>query len=144
MKEVKKTDVISGTINIISNGTEIIGDINANGDFRIDGSIQGNINSESKVVLGATGKITGSLNCENADVSGSVDGIVKIKELLFLKSTSNVKGDITTTKLVVESGAMLNGNCTMGSQQSDAPKEVKKGLSLNGSAKKEEHAEATA
>lgn len=110
-----KTPVANGPIlNIIGTGTRIEGAIVCDGDIRIDGSVKGTVTSKAKIVVGPTGSIEGDLFCENADVSGKIFGSIEVTELLFMKSTSYLEGDITTTKFVVEAGAKFNGNCRMG------------------------------
>lgn len=104
----------SGSINIIGQGTTIEGQVNANGDLRIDGIILGSVTSKAKVVIGSTGQVQGDVVCQNADISGSVKGKTTVNELLFLKSTARINGDIITGKLVVEVGASFSGNCHMG------------------------------
>lgn len=111
---VPATPSSSATVNLIGSGTSIEGEIASDGDLRIDGKVKGTITSKSKVVVGATGSIDGDVVCENADVSGKVFGTIEAGDLLFLKASAYVEGDITTTKLVVESGAKFNGSCRMG------------------------------
>jgi len=102
------------SINLIGTGTTIEGDIRSNGDIRIDGTVHGNVYSKAKVVVGSTGLVEGDINCQNADISGTVKGKSGINELLFLKSTSRMNGDIVTGKLIVEVGASFTGSCNMG------------------------------
>jgi len=104
----------SSSINLIGAGTTIEGDIRSNGDIRIDGAVHGQVFSKAKVVIGNTGIIEGDLNCQNADISGTIKGKSTINELLFLKSSSKLNGDIITGKLVVEVGATFTGSCNMG------------------------------
>ncbi|MEO5571098.1 MAG: polymer-forming cytoskeletal protein [Bacteroidia bacterium] len=104
----------SSSINLIGNGTVIEGEIKSNGDIRIDGLIKGSVHSKSKVVLGSTGKIEGDIFCQNADISGYVKGKTTVAEMLFLKSSAIINGDIHTGKLVVEVGAAFTGSCNMG------------------------------
>ena len=110
-------DYTGASINLIGAGTEITGDITCKGDVRIDGMVKGNIHSVSKVVLGSTGKVEGTITCANADISGALSGNIKISELLFLKSSAKIDGDIYTSKMVVESGAIFTGKCHMDSMQ---------------------------
>lgn len=114
-KNTEKTANTAGkTLNLFSEGTVIKGDIKTSNDIRIDGIIEGLIYSDAKVVIGPSGKVIGDIMCQNADVSGKVSGMVSVKELLFLKNTAEVDGDIDTNKLVVEAGAKFNGTCSMG------------------------------
>ncbi|HUX53729.1 MAG TPA: polymer-forming cytoskeletal protein [Williamwhitmania sp.] len=113
MAKYNETETISANINLIGGGTEITGDINSNGDLRIDGILTGNITTKGKVVVGETGRIKGEISCKNADVSGSVEGKISVIDLLALKSSSRVIGDITTGKFSVEPGARFTGYCNM-------------------------------
>lgn len=105
---------ISPAVNLISEGTIIDGEINSNGDIRIDGMVTGTVRSKSKVVIGSTGKVKGEIYCESADVLGSIEGSIEVKGILYLKTSASISGEINTGKLVVESGAVFNGICRMG------------------------------
>ena len=128
------TETGTSSINLIGAGTAVEGDIKSNGDIRIDGTVVGNVISKSKVVVGATGSIDGNVTSQNADVSGSIRGKVTVTELLFLKSSANIQGDIVTGKLVVEVGATFTGTCNMGPMIKD----------MHGSDKQNELKEKTA
>ena len=101
------------SINIMGPGTVVKGEISVNGDFRVDGSLIGNIQCKGKIVVGETGRIEGEINCQNADFSGEVQATVKVAELLTLKETARFSGDITTGKLAIEPGAKFSGTCMM-------------------------------
>jgi cytoskeletal protein CcmA (bactofilin family) len=111
---VRNADNPSSSINLIGAGTGIEGEVSANGDIRVDGTITGGVNSKAKVVIGVTGLIDGNVVCQNADISGTVKGNITVSETLFLKATAKINGDIYTAKLVVEPGASFTGNCNMG------------------------------
>jgi cytoskeletal protein CcmA (bactofilin family) len=101
------------TINLISTGTDITGDIKSNGDIRIDGSLTGNLNTKGKVVIGPTGKVKGEVICKNSEVAGIIEGKIMVGQLLNLKASSKIIGDIVTVKLSIEPGAVFSGNCKM-------------------------------
>ena len=103
----------SPSIDVIESTTKIVGDIVSKADFRIDGIVEGNITTTGKVVVGKSGKISGKLNCSNADVSGSISGHIQISETLSLMSESYIQGDITTAKLSVEEGAQVDATIVM-------------------------------
>lgn len=100
-------------INIITKGTVIKGDITASGDFRLDGTLEGNIQSNGKIVVGDTGVVNGNILCLNANIIGCVNGNLSVKELLSLHNTARVKGDILINKLSIEPGAVFTGKCCM-------------------------------
>jgi cytoskeletal protein CcmA (bactofilin family) len=107
-------NTVGKTINLFAEGTHIKGDIKTTNDIRIDGTVEGKVTSDAKVVIGPGGKVTGDITCQNADISGKVIGSLEIGEMLFLKTTGEIEGDITTGKLVIEAGAKFNGLCSMG------------------------------
>ena len=116
---VSNSEAPSGSINLIGAGTIIEGEIKSNGDIRIDGIVSGSVISKAKVVIGSTGVVNGDIHCANADISGTVKGITTVNEMLFLKATAKINGDINTGKLVVEVGASFTGNCNMGPMVKD-------------------------
>jgi cytoskeletal protein CcmA (bactofilin family) len=121
----KYTEIENNAINLIGVGTEIKGDISSNGDIRIDGILQGNLKTKGKVVIGETGSVKGEIKCKNSDVEGNIEGKIHVSELLSLKATSNLNGDIIARKLAIEPGSKFTGNCKMTSdtETQDAPKE---------------------
>lgn len=109
----KSNNVEIQSVNMLGAGTTIKGDIQSNGDFRIDGILLGSIQSKGKIVIGETGNVEGEVNCRNADVSGTVKAQITVSELLTLKSTARLSGEITTSKLSIEPGAKFSGTCNM-------------------------------
>ncbi len=116
-------------VNLIVAGTEIKGDINSNSDIRFDGTMTGNLKTTGKVVIGETGRVNGEIDCKNSEVLGEVHGKIKVSELLSLKATAKIFGDIITKKLAIEPGSKFTGNCKMGneSQQNIRTEEPKFG-----------------
>ena len=102
------------SINLIQSDTVIEGDVKANGDIRIDGTLKGTLQVKGKLVVGTTGNIEGEIHCQNADISGSIKGKTFVSELLSLKATAKLTGDIVTGKLSIEPGASFSGSCSMG------------------------------
>lgn len=111
----------TGSTSLIGTGTTLKGDISSNGDLRIDGKLIGNINSTAKVVIGANGVVEGDINGVQADIMGRVTGTIKVKDMLQLKSSGIVNGNIHAGKLQIEPAATFNGACHMGSVETTAP-----------------------
>lgn len=114
MKSPAPSNGSQSVVNIIGAGTVIEGEIKTDSDIRIDGKVKGTITSKAKIVVGNTGIVDGDLNGDTADISGKVFGKVDVTDLLFLKSSGYLEGDIITGKLVVEAGARFTGSCKMG------------------------------
>ena len=103
------------SINLISQGTKIHGDIVSDGDIRIDGFLKRNINTKGRLVIGGSGSIEGEIVCPNIEISGNFKGKITASELLTMKSTAVVSGEIIIAKLGVEPGCLFSGTCQMGS-----------------------------
>jgi len=99
--------------NVIAQGTKIVGDIASQGPFRIDGTVEGNVKTSGKIVIGKSGFIKGTLQGENADFEGKFSGKLILSGTLSLKSTAHIEGEVHTTKLAVEPGATFNATCSM-------------------------------
>lgn len=110
------------SINTITEGTSIKGDITANGDFRLDGTLEGNITLTGKLVVGEKGAVKGNIICQNANIIGVVTGNVSVKEFLTLFASSRVLGDIITDRLSIEPGARFSGSCRMLDELSEPAK----------------------
>jgi cytoskeletal protein CcmA (bactofilin family) len=103
----------NNVINQIGVGTEITGDVSTNGDIRFDGVLNGNLKTKGKLVIGETGAVKGEIHCKNSVVEGKIEGKISVSELLTLKATSSMLGDMVTRRLAIEPGAKFSGNCSM-------------------------------
>ena len=112
-ESMKKEDT-TAAVNMIGAGTVITGDVYSKGDIRVDGTLKGSVTTEGKVVLGKEGVIEGDVVCKNADVSGILKAKITVSQLLSLKTSAKLNGDITTNKLSIEPGAEFTGSCSMG------------------------------
>jgi len=99
--------------NIIAQGTKILGDIESDGDFRIEGSLNGTVKAKGKIVIGESGKVEGQIICQSADISGRVKVKMEVSDLIVLRATSQFSGDIITKRISIESGAIFSGSCQM-------------------------------
>lgn len=113
-EEKRVAEEISNSSNTIGKGTYLEGNVETYGNIRIEGKVTGNIKSKSKVALGPGSQVNGNVMSQNADIEGEVKGKLEVAELLVLKATAVINGDIVTGKLVVEPGAIFNGSCKMG------------------------------
>lgn len=110
----KVAEEISNSSNIIGKGTVLEGNIETFGNIRIEGKVVGNVKTKSKIALGQSSHVDGNILAQNAEVAGEVKGRIEITDILILKPTAVIHGDIVTNKLIVESGATFNGGCKMG------------------------------
>lgn len=108
----------SSSSNSLVQGTNIEGSLQADKDIRIDGTLTGNLNCKGKVIIGPTGFISGDVQCENAVIEGRFEGMMMVSDVLHVKETARVEGDVTTQKLVVQPGSIFNVKCKMGTPDS--------------------------
>ena len=101
-------------LNRIVDGTVIEGTFNSKSNIRVDGTVTGTINTKGRLVVGPKGRIEGDVICNNAEVEGVIEGKIKVNELLALRATAKILGDIHTGKLAIEPGATFTGTCSMG------------------------------
>ncbi len=112
------TEPTNGEFNRIVAGTTIKGDISSTGDIRIDGTVIGTLDIKGKIVLGPNGRIEGEIICKNAEIQGNIKANLKIEELLSLKASAKVQGEILTNKIAIEPGAKISGTINMDKQMS--------------------------
>ena len=114
-------------INRIVEGTIVEGTINSGSNLRIDGEFKGNLITKGRLVVGLKGKVSGTVNCLCCDVEGTLEGDVTVLELLSMKSSSTVQGDLYYGQLSVEAGAKALGTFRMGvSEGKQVEKQVEK------------------
>jgi len=111
--EKKESPHQVGERNTIAKNTALVGDITSDGDFRVDGKIEGTIKTTGRVVIGKDGFVSGIVDCTNADIEGTFSGKLIVDQILSLKGTADISGDVIMGKLSVEPGAVFNATCAM-------------------------------
>ncbi|WP_444647805.1 bactofilin family protein [Flavobacterium columnare] len=112
-KKPKNYTDLLGKTNRIVEGTTIKGDIESIADFRLDGHLIGNFNSKTKLVVGPAGSVLGDINAQNVDIEGKAEGKIIVEEILNVKATATINGDVSCGKLAVEPGAKFTATCVM-------------------------------
>lgn len=107
----EKENVLS--VNMVSEGTQIIGTLNTKCDIRIAGKVDGEAKVDGKIIVASTGHIEGNLNSTDADIAGRIEGEVHASSKLTLRQSAVIDGDLYAQSLVVEEGATFNGGCHM-------------------------------
>jgi len=115
-----KPEQTSANINMVSRvaaDTTIKGEIISPNDIRIDGTFEGKLTSNGRVVIGESAHITGDVICSNIDIWGNIDGNIYVKDTFSLKDGGVITGNIQTRRLHIELGSSFNGNCRMITEQ---------------------------
>jgi cytoskeletal protein CcmA (bactofilin family) len=108
-------------LNTFAQDTKIIGNIESDGDIRMDGVMEGKLNCKGRVVIGPEARIKGIINARNAEILGNVEGEIIVIDLLSLKATAVITGDLIMGKFSVEPGARFTGNCKMNNGEKNLP-----------------------
>ena len=114
MKDTDTREYGGSAVNVIAQGTQLQGNMLTSSDCRIVGALRGNIESKAKIIVGRSGVVEGNIKCANIEVEGNVkvESLI-VSELLSLKATANLIGNIETGKIAIEPGAEFSGNCKM-------------------------------
>lgn len=115
-EEPKKASSLTptpGALNALVKGTTVEGSLRCESDLRVDGTIKGKLSCQAKVIIGPSGVVEGEIRCQNAVIEGRFKGMLFVSELLNVRETAEVDGEITTNKLLVQSGAKFNVACHM-------------------------------
>ena len=99
--------------NVIAKNSTFVGEITSDGDFRIDGILEGTLKTKGKVIIGVDGFTKGTIEATNAEIEGKFSGQLSIANILTIKATANISGDIVVGKLSIEPGATFNASCAM-------------------------------
>ncbi len=104
-------------LNLIGVGTTIEGKVRSQGSIRVDGKVIGEVTASENMAVGSTGEIEGNISGRNITVGGKVRGNIYSAERLVLEPKSVIKGDVRAAKLVIDEGAVFDGNCRMTDQR---------------------------
>jgi cytoskeletal protein CcmA (bactofilin family) len=98
---------------VVGANTNIIGTLKSDGNIRIDGTVEGDIEVLGNLIIGETGRVIATLKAQNVHVSGAVKGEITAVEQLEISPTGKVWGDITTAALHIEPGGLFRGQSAM-------------------------------
>jgi cytoskeletal protein CcmA (bactofilin family) len=105
----------------VGGGTTLSGEVAFKGMLRVDGHLTGTIISEKgTLIVSSGGRVDADINVATAKINGSIHGNIVANERIELGRTAQVHGDIQTPVLIIEQGAVFEGNCRM-STAKDAP-----------------------
>jgi cytoskeletal protein CcmA (bactofilin family) len=126
-KNKKETSIITNPNkmerNVIAKNTTIKGEIISDGDFRIDGVLEGDLKTKGRVIIGSGGFVQGKIEATYADIEGRFSGELNVEKTLTLKAVSNIYGAVVVGKLSVEPGAIFNASCLMKVSMKEVKKE---------------------
>ncbi len=98
---------------VIGSNTRFQGTLTSDGNIRVDGSVEGDIEVLGNLIVGETGRVIATIKAQNVHVSGAVKGEITAVEQLEISPTGKVWGDITTAALHIEPGGLFRGQSSM-------------------------------
>jgi len=98
---------------VVGANTSIVGTLKSDGNIRIDGTVEGDIEILGNLIIGETGRVIATLKAQNVHVSGAVKGEITAVEQLEISPTGKVWGDIITAALHIEPGGLFRGQSAM-------------------------------
>ncbi|WP_114751696.1 bactofilin family protein [Pleomorphovibrio marinus] len=104
-KKIQEEINLAHTTSVFAEGLDVVGDIEAESDLRIEGEIQGNVTSKKKIIIGISGKVLGNISAGELCVMGLVHGEMHIGGLAKFTETAKVKGIVYSTGIAIEAGA---------------------------------------
>lgn len=114
----------------IGHSVTIKGDISGKSDVRVAGTVNGSIAIEGELIIERQGYVEGEIKTNSAVVAGSVKGNIDCSEKLILESNSQFIGNIKTKLLIIQEGAVFQGNCQMGTNSQPKPQQPAKEVNL--------------
>src|SRR5690606_16968667 len=118
---------LASSLSVFAAGLKLKGDVDATNDVRIDGTMEGNISSDRKVMVGASGKLKGNIKAQEVHIMGEMKGDIYAKGLAKMGSTAKFNGGIISAQIEIEHGADIEASLT----KLRAVKEFKKEEGIN-------------
>ncbi|MDA8083686.1 MAG: polymer-forming cytoskeletal protein [Nitrospiraceae bacterium] len=103
---------------LVGSSSTFKGDIDTKGTIRIDGIVEGNVSADW-VVIGEKAHVRGDISSRGIVVGGKIDGNLRAKEIVEIRSKGQVCGEIHTSKLTVIEGAVFEGRSSMQREESN-------------------------
>ena len=96
---------------IIGKGSAISGNMKVNGFIRIDGDIDGNLETDGNVIVGENARIRGDLTAKSVIIGGIIKGNITANESVKILAEAAVIGDVISRKVQVDGSAIIHGHC---------------------------------
>ncbi|MBV9496791.1 MAG: polymer-forming cytoskeletal protein [Acidobacteria bacterium] len=112
------TKLKSGELNgFLDRGSSFRGELEFEDTMRIDGKFNGKIMSKNELIVGDSATIEGDIHVGRVAISGTVIGKIVAAQRVEIHRNGKVYSDIDTPALVIEEGAIFQGNCVMGDRK---------------------------
>jgi cytoskeletal protein CcmA (bactofilin family) len=108
-------NVRSHTISVLGSGITVTGDVSGEGELRIQGSVEGSVATDGRVIVEPGGEVLGDIDAQEVVASGKVSGRITASGAVRLESGCRIEADVQASTISLEEGGIVNGRLTMGS-----------------------------
>lgn len=98
---------------LVGKNTTIEGSLSAEGTVRVEGKLNGDVVLTGNLIVGEEGYIKGNIKADSVVLSGIVEGNITVNNHLHITSCAKLTGDIDAKSIIIDEGAIFNGNCKM-------------------------------
>jgi cytoskeletal protein CcmA (bactofilin family) len=126
------------TVTVIARSNRVEGTVLGSGDIRVEGHIQGAVDSTGQLLVAENGRVEGKISSRGVTVSGRVQGDILAKERIELQASAVVEGNITAPRILINDGATFDGQVLMKDPAEHAPGGSKTPITTS-SARRPEH-----
>lgn len=120
-------NIANGENTVVGLGTVVNGDIKSEAAvIRIDGEINGEVNTKGDLIIGKDGIVNGSVTAANLNLGGSIKGNAIVSNKIVIEATGKLVGDISTKLLAMDESAVIQGKVSMSDESLEETKEISK------------------
>jgi cytoskeletal protein CcmA (bactofilin family) len=112
--DMKSSEKNADLNTILGKGTVFEGNIRVEHSLRVDGVVKGDVNTTDTLVIGKDGQVIGNIKVKSLILGGKLKGNARVSDIIVLESKSEFNGEMITTKLIIDEGAIFDGKCSMG------------------------------
>lgn len=102
---------------LLGKGTRISGKLSFEGMARIEGEVEGEINANGTLMIGASAVVNAQITATNVVIHGNVTGDIRASKKLEIRSPGKLFGNVITPSVVIEEGVVFEGHCSMGANE---------------------------
>ena len=107
----------SNTVSVLGGGMKVTGDVAGEGEFRIEGRVEGSVSTDGRVIVEASGEVLGDIEAAEVVASGKVSGKITASGAVRLEKGCEVEADVEAATISLEEGGIVNGRLKMGSSK---------------------------
>ncbi len=103
----------SHTVSVLGGGMTVTGDVSGEGEFRIEGRVEGSVSAAGRVIVEARGEVLGDIEAAEVVASGKVSGKITASGTVRLEKSCQIEADVEAATISLEEGGVVNGTLKM-------------------------------